>query len=459
MNVITGEFDNMDIVTQFRALRKNYGDIVKMDGLLNRRPCVFLFSPELCENMYRTDGPWPMRISLESLLCYRKNREHIYRGQYGLAVSQGKPWQELRTKVNAHMMQPQAIEAHISQISEVTYEFVKMMRALRNPETHELPSNFKNELFKWSLECSSTIALNCRLGCLNRNLAPDSEPQVMINSVVKIFNLLHRLENLPSMWKVYNTPDLKRLFHLLDTINETSQKYIEQAKLKFQWKTHNYTQDCSVLQKLLRIDERTAHTMALDMLMGGIDTVGNTAAGLLYHIAISPDVQEHLRREVTTLLPDKDSPITIDILNQSRYAKACIKESMRMLPVTSGVLRTMRQDVSIGGYRIPAGFNTIACHQLISMDPTQFPQPDKYFPGRWLRENSLFKKAHPFAYMPFGFGIRMCIGRRFAEMELQTLLLAVVRNFRIEWHHEPLKFEAQVINTIVSPMQFKLIDV
>jgi len=51
------------------------------------------------------------------------------------------------------MMQPRTIKIHVAQISEVARDFVEKMRALRDPETLELPTDFKNELQKWGLEC------------------------------------------------------------------------------------------------------------------------------------------------------------------------------------------------------------------------------------------------------------------------------------------------------------------
>lgn len=65
------------------------------------------------------------------------------------------------------------------------------------------------------------------------------------------------------------------------------------------------------------------------------------------------------------------------------------------------------------------------------MDPEHFPRPDEFLPERWLRNNDntnvkASKEAHPFAYMPFGFGPRTCIGRRFAELEMETLTLKVI---------------------------------
>lgn len=51
------------------------------------------------------------------------------------------------------MMRPDIVRKHVTQIHEVTSEFVDKMRALRDPETLELPNDFMNELYKWSLEC------------------------------------------------------------------------------------------------------------------------------------------------------------------------------------------------------------------------------------------------------------------------------------------------------------------
>ncbi|XP_072761568.1 probable cytochrome P450 12a5, mitochondrial isoform X2 [Anoplolepis gracilipes] len=457
-----GEYGTYNLTTQIRMLRDQYGDIVKLDGIIGHRTSILLFSPKLCEKMYRMEGMWPIRISMESLHHYRENRKNIYNELYGLGTSQGKAWHDFRSKVNPYMMQPQAIIPYVKQISEVADEFVKKMRTLRDPETLELLDDFKNELYKWALESICSIALDCRLGCLKSNLAADSEPQIMINCVHKMFDLMYRLDILPSLWKYYNTRNLKKFFHVLDTLNGIAIKHIDKAELKLDETTDDTNlHNRSILQKLLRLDKQMARVMALDMLTAGVDTTGNTAGSLLYYIANNPEKQEKLREEVMSVLPDKTSSITYDVLKQLRYTKACIKESLRLFPVSIGNLRTMQTDVCIGGYKIPAGFNVIACHSLIMMEPTQFSQPQQYIPERWLRGNAEFssaQKAHPFAYMPFGFGPRTCVGRRFVDMELETLLLTVIRNFRIEWHHGPLKYESRCINILASPMRFKLID-
>jgi cytochrome P450 len=58
-----------------------------------------------------------------------------------------------------------------------------------------------------------------------------------------------------------------------------------------------------------------------------------------------------------------------------------------------------------------------------------FAQPQKYIPERWLKvtqgDSQETKMTHPFVFMPFGFGPRMCVGRRFAELEIETFLAKV----------------------------------
>jgi len=76
---------------------------------------------------------------------------------------------------------------------------------------------------------------------------------------------------------------------------------------------------------------------------------------LLYHLANNPKKQEKLREEVMAVLPNETTLITHDTLKHISYIKACIKESLRLFPITNGTLRTMQTDTSIGGYMIPKG--------------------------------------------------------------------------------------------------------
>lgn len=79
-------------------------------------------------------------------------------------------------------------------------------------------NNFDFIIFFLSAIC--VIALDQRIGCLDSALPSNSEPQQMINSVHEMFELFYKLEVSPSLWRLYDTRTLKKLFKTLDTINQ-----------------------------------------------------------------------------------------------------------------------------------------------------------------------------------------------------------------------------------------------
>lgn len=66
--------------------------------------------------------------------------------------------------------------------------------------------------------------------------------------------------------------------------------------------------------------------------------------------------------------------------------------------------------------------------------------------------------THPFTYLPFGFGSRMCVGRRFAELEMEVLTARLVKEFKLEWHHSDMTIKSGTVNLPGSPLRYKLID-
>lgn len=75
----------------------------------------------------------------------------------------------------------------------------------------------------------------------------------------------------------------------------------------------------------------------------------------LYHIGRNPEVQQKMFEEICTLLPTKDTNITADILSKATYVRACIKESLRLNPVSVGIGRLTQKDFVLRGYLIPKG--------------------------------------------------------------------------------------------------------
>ena len=78
--------------------------------------------------------------------------------------------------------------------------------------------------------------------------------------------------------------------------------------------------------------------------------------------------------------------------------------------------------------------------------PNLFPEPEDFKPERW--EKSSTDLPHQFASLPFGFGPRMCVGRRVAELELYIALSRIINNFKIGYHEETLIEPIQKVLTL-----------
>lgn len=128
------------------------------------------------------------------------------------------------------------------------------------------------------------------------------------------------------------------------------------------------------------------------------------------------------------MLPQKDSNLTNESLNSLPYMRACLKEALRLNPVIAGNARTSGRDIVLNGYQVPKGIEVAMATVVLQNDDAYYPITEDFIPERWLKENEQEAYAptklpsNSFVFLPFGFGPRSCIGRRFAEMEIFVLL-------------------------------------
>ncbi|KAL8615728.1 hypothetical protein ACOMHN_007481 [Nucella lapillus] len=178
--------------------------------------------------------------------------------------------------------------------------------------------------------------------------------------------------------------------------------------------------------KSLTESEVLAHCFL--MMLAGYETSSTTLAYFFYELAVNPHVQEELRKEILETIPEGTEP-TYDLIRKLKYMDMVIQETLRKYPVASTVIaRKCQEQCQVGSLTIPSGLLIQANVWALHADPTHWgPDPTTFDPTRFSPEQKAGR--HSIAWMPFGSGPRMCVGQRFAFMQIKMVTAHLLRRY------------------------------
>jgi retinoid hydroxylase len=167
----------------------------------------------------------------------------------------------------------------------------------------------------------------------------------------------------------------------------------------------------------------------MHLLFGGHDTTSSTTSFLLFELARNPDVLAGVVAELDDVLGER-APSVEDLLEGLPYLSAVMDETLRLYPPVWFGPRMSVKPFEFGGYRIPAGVHVIHSSWVSHRLPEVFPEPERFVPERFTPEAR--RALPPGAYIPFGGGQRICIGKRFGQLMVKAIASTVLRRFRVE---------------------------
>jgi cytochrome P450 len=127
------------------------------------------------------------------------------------------------------------------------------------------------------------------------------------------------------------------------------------------------------------------------------------------------------------------------------YLEAVVTETLRVRPVITDVARKVTEDTDVQGYRLPAGTLLLAAIAALHLRPELYPDPHAFRPERFLGES-----PGTYSWIPFGGGVRRCIGATFAQMEMKVALRTIVSRARLR-AAEPEPERPRVRNVTTVP--------
>ncbi|KAE8280933.1 Cytochrome P450 26C1 [Larimichthys crocea] len=117
--------------------------------------------------------------------------------------------------------------------------------------------------------------------------------------------------------------------------------------------------------------------------------------------------------------------LSLDKLSQLRYVDCVVKEVLRFLPPVSGGYRTALQTFELDGYQIPKGWSVMYSIRDTHETAAVFQSPEMFDPDRF-GPNWEESRSSRFSYVPFGGGVRSCVGKELAQIILKTLAVELI---------------------------------
>ena len=405
---------------------------------------ISLADPADVAKVLRCEPKYPKRLKFLALDFYREKRQKTP----GVFFLDGPEWYKHRSVLSKRMLRPKEVADYASGFNEIITDFIHRLRTVREPSGSEKENEvceLDKELFKWSFESVTEMLFDKRFGCLEPEV--NEEAQTFINAVGDFLHNVMGIGLLPPwFYKIYETQQFKTFCSSLDTMYEYAELFIARRINELEQQQINQSRDASEPKRdkvgffefLLSSRKLTKDDLlasVIDVLFAGVDSTSNAMQWVLYMMAKNPDKQDILRQEVLSVLGDT-TMATPTTLAQMPYLKAWVRETLRLYPVLFAIPRRPADDIVLSGYLIPAGRTQVEfLIHVMGRDEKLFKDAEAFRPERWLRKKDAIPTdtAEAFSSIPFGFGTRMCIGRRLAELELHLLLARIVQQFEISY--------------------------
>ncbi|OCH90228.1 CyP450 monooxygenase [Obba rivulosa] len=178
-------------------------------------------------------------------------------------------------------------------------------------------------------------------------------------------------------------------------------------------------------------ESEIAEDVAAVSYIAGADTVISSISSFFLAMVHYPEVQAKAYAELMDVVGPHRLPEFAD-RDSLPYINAIVKESLRWQPVLPlGVAHATIEDDEYEGYLIPKGSIVMANSWAILHDPEEYPDPERFFPDRFVKDGRLNAAVRDPSTAAFGYGRRICPGRYFADNLLFITFASILHAFTI----------------------------
>ena len=382
-------------------LRKTYGPSFTIHMLPGGRPFVLFTRPEDIKEIFAGDPEVFHAGKGNSVLG-------PVMGEHSLLLQDGSQHKRAR-KLLMPAFNGQALRSYRELITDLARDEVAHWPEGRTFESLQRMNTLTLEVI---LRVVFGVTDEQRLAALR----PCVNATVDVNPGVFLIGSYRSLQRLPVYQKVVaNQEELDRLIY---------------AEIRERRTAPDLAERTDVLSRLIRegqdsqdpgdrLEDTELRDQLVTLLLAGHETTATTLAWALYELGRNPELVRRTHAAVDAGDADGDA-----------WLDAVVKESMRLHPVIPIVLRTLQKPATIAGIDIPAG-TTVGPSIVVAHGDANYERAEEFDPTRFLGQNPPTN-----TWIPFGGGVRRCIGAGFALMEGTAILREVFLVHHVHTEHE-----------------------
>ncbi|HRK29746.1 MAG TPA: cytochrome P450 [Tepidisphaeraceae bacterium] len=366
------------------------------------------------------------RIFVDNAANYTKQTRGYLKARLvlgdGLVTSEGELWQRQR-----RIATPAFHRQRIAAFAEIMVSATEKMTGTWASQCE--PANGTTiDIFRELMNVTLHIAVQTLIG-IPAGKELDDVSAAVTEVLERTNDIITNPLSLP-LW--FPLPKYARFKSSLRVLDEFVYSAIESKRRK-----PAATESADLLSMLLAArDEQTGEGMsdrqlrdeAVTILIAGHETTANALSWAIWLLGEHPDMQQRAFEEVSAVIGKRSAGI--EHLPALKFTRAVAEEAMRLYPPAWMIGRRAICDDTIGPYTIRADEFALISPYLTHRHPGLWDDPAKFDPGRFLDGRS--ERLPKFAYMPFGGGMRFCIGASFAMIQATLMLATMIRRVCFE---------------------------
>ncbi|XP_052890753.1 probable cytochrome P450 4d14 [Anopheles moucheti] len=419
------------IFATFTGFHKRYGRNLITQSLFNY-PSMQICDPKVIEQVIQAR-------TIEKSIIYDFMVPWL---GTGLVVSTGSKWSQ-RRKIITPTFHFKILEDFLVIMNHQTDVLVEKLK--KSPHDKDF------DIYEHVTYCALDIISESAMGVkLNTQLQPNSEYVMAVKEISDI--ILKRLFSFlrEYKWAFQFTKAHNRQEDLLKVVHGFAHQVISERKKQLQDERERQRAQeqleeedvygkrrMTLLDLLLNvtIDGKPLSDAEIreevdTFMFAGHDTTTSCISFAAYYLSRDATIQQRAYEEIQVIVgPDaKSQELTYGTLQELKYLDMIIKETLRINPSVPIIGRRSAGDMLIDGVTIPKGMDFGILIYALHNDPELYPDPTRFDPERFSEEASA--KRQPYGYIPFSVGARNCIGQRYAMLEVKTMLVKLLANYR-----------------------------